>query len=442
MKLSRKRAGAAVAAIAALTLGVAGCGGSDGPAAAGKDQGSGDKVTLRVSVFGRFGYADLYKEYKKTHPNVTIVESAEGDLGKYTQQLTQRIAAGSGAGDVVAIEEGTIIQFLQGADKFVNLQDFGSNDVKDQWLDWKYKQATTADGKTTIGLGTDVGGLAMCYRTDLFQKAGLPTNRDQVSALWPTWDDYIATGEKFQAGIGDKKVHFVDAATNTYNSILMQTAGQGDNTTYFDRDNKFVMESNPAVKSAWDESRKMIDGGLTAKLKSFSNEWNAAFKNGAFATIACPAWMTGYIEGQAGAASAKKWDIAKVPGGGGNWGGSFLGVPTQSKHQKEAVALVKFLTNPKGQLTAFEAEGNLPSAPSLYDDPALKDKTNAYFSDAPIGQIFVEGARNLQPVYLGAKNQPVRDAVENALRSFEQGQKSEADAWDRAVKDAKAAAGA
>ena len=52
--------------------------------------------------------------------------------------------------------------------------------MKDQWLPWKYAQATTADGSDTIGLGTDVGGLAMCYRQDLFEKAGLPTDRDEV----------------------------------------------------------------------------------------------------------------------------------------------------------------------------------------------------------------------------------------------------------------------
>ena len=30
---------------------------------------------------------------------------------------------------------------------------------------------------------------------DLFQSAGLPTDPDQVSALWPTWDGYIAAGQ-------------------------------------------------------------------------------------------------------------------------------------------------------------------------------------------------------------------------------------------------------
>jgi cellobiose transport system substrate-binding protein len=88
---------AAVAA-AGLTFGLAACGGSGG---------SGDgETTLRVNLFGRFGYAELYKQFEKDHPGVKIVETAEGDLGQYNTQLTQRIAAGSGAGDVVAIEEG------------------------------------------------------------------------------------------------------------------------------------------------------------------------------------------------------------------------------------------------------------------------------------------------------------------------------------------------
>ncbi|MGD9959212.1 extracellular solute-binding protein [Nocardioides sp.] len=417
--------GLALAASATLTA----CGGGD-------DEASGD-MTLRVSVFGNFGYEDLYKQFEKDNPGVTIVEAAEGDLGQYNTQLTQKIAAGSGAGDVVAIEEGQIVNFLQSPDKFVNMQDHGSNEKSDQWLDWKYAQATTADGSDTIGLGTDVGGLAMCYRKDLFEKAGLPSDREAVSALWPTWEDYIAIGQKFEDGIGDDKVHFVDSATNTYNSILMQSSDH----TYFDTDGTLVIDSNPAVREAWDTSVQMVDDGITSRLKSFSNEWNAGFKNGSFATIACPAWMTGYIKEQAGEANAGKWDIASVPGGGGNWGGSFLAVPTASKHQDMAIKLAFFLSSAEGQMSAFNAVGNLPSNPTLYDTPELKGAVNDYFSGAPVGQIFVAGATNLTPVYLGAKNQPVRDAVENALRSVENGQKSSEDGWSTAVKDAEAAAG-
>lgn len=433
----RRRAVFAAASVAALSMLVTACGGSDADQAASD---ANEKVTLKVQNFGLFGYQDLYKQYMAAHPNVTIVESAEGDLGKYTTALTQHIAAGSGAGDVVAIEEGAIVNFLQAPDKFVNFQEHGSNEMKSNWLDWKYAQGTTADGKATIGLGTDVGGLAMCYRKDLFEAAGLPTNRDEVSALWPTWEQYMATGKRFQAKAPGKS-KFLDSGTNTYNSILMQVAGTDPGYTYFDKGGALVFESNPAVKSAWDTTNQLLSAGLSANLKSFTNEWNSAFKSGGFATIACPAWMTGYIKGQAGDAGDGKWDIASVPGGSGSWGGSFLAVPTQSKHQAQAVELAKFLSNPAGQLAAFKAAGNLPSSPQDHQDPALLDFKNPYFSDAPVGAIFIKGAASLKPVFLGAKNQAVRDAIENDLRAVEQGKRTSEQAWTQAIKDAKAAAG-
>jgi len=428
----------AVTAVTGLALTMAACGSDSG--GSGSEGSADEPITLKVSTFGTFGYDALYKKYEAAHPNVKITEANEGDLGKYTTALTQRIAAGSGAGDVVAIEEGGITQFLQAPDKFVNFQDEGFNEIKGNWLDWKTAQATTADGKTTIGLGTDVGGLAMCYRTDLFKAAGLPTDRDEVSALWPTWNDFIETGKKFQAGTKGK-TKFIDSATNDYNSILMQEAGKSPGYTYFDKDNKLTFDTNPAVKTAWDTTNQILSAGLSANLKSFTNEWTAGFKNNAFATIACPAWMTANIKGNAGPAGDGKWDIATIPGGSGSWGGSFLAVPTQSRHQKAAVELAKFLSSPEGQLSAFTTAGNLPSSPQDFEDPALAGFKNPYFSNAPVAKIFVEGAKSLKPVYLGAKNQAVRDAIENDLRAVEQGQRSSDEAWQQAITDAKNAAG-
>lgn len=427
--LNRTRRIAASLATVAVALG--------GLAACGDDSGAdGDDITLRVNLFGKFGYTEAYEKFEAANPGVKIVETAEGDLGKYNTKLTQQIAAGGDAGDIVAIEEGQTVAFLQAADKFVNLQEQGGNDVKDRWLPWVWDKATTADGETTIGYGTDVGGLAMCYRRDLFEKAGLPTDRAEVGQLWPTWDDFIATGKKFQQGIDDDKVGFIDSSTNTYNSILMQ---QGD-VTYFDRDDNLVIDSNPAVKTAWDYAVEMTDAGLSAQLKAFSDEWNAGFKNGSFAAVACPAWMTGYIKDQSGEENAGTWDIATVPGGGGNWGGSWLAVPQTSKHQEMALKLIDYLSDEEGQMLAFEAEGRLPSLPALFDEPELQDATNEYFNNAPVGELFVAGASKLEPVYLGTKNVPVRDAVENALRSVENGEVPAQQGWDDAVAAAEKAA--
>ncbi|NUR71137.1 MAG: extracellular solute-binding protein [Hamadaea sp.] len=430
---SRRRALAAVAVLAIGALGLAACGDDkDGTGS------SNEQITLNVDVFGNFGYEELYKQYQAAHPNIKIVERGTGgQLGDYTQQVTQRLAAGSGLGDVIAIEEGMIIDMKSKGSAFVDLNEYGAKDLSGNFLPWKYEAAKTDDGKL-IGLGTDVGGMAMCYRTDLFQQAGLPTNRDEVSKLWPTWDDYINVGKQFKTKV--PKAGFIDAVTNTYNSILMQEAGNTTGYTYFDTKNNYVTDSNPAVRKAWDISNKILEAGLSAKLQAWTDQWNAGFKNAQFATIACPAWMTGYITSQNGDAGKGKWDIATVPGSGGNWGGSWLSVPKQSKHQKEAAELAKFLTNPAGQIAAFKSKGNLPSSPQALDDPAVKAAVNDYFSNAPTGTIYGASAKALKPVYLGAKNVPVRTAVENALRSVEQGQKKSDEAWTTAVADGKKAA--
>ena len=49
-----------------------------------------------------------------------------------------------------------------------------------RYIDWKEKAATTPDG-AVLGLGTDIGPMGICYRTDLLEQAGLPTDPAQLA---------------------------------------------------------------------------------------------------------------------------------------------------------------------------------------------------------------------------------------------------------------------
>ncbi|MFI9641732.1 ABC transporter substrate-binding protein [Micromonospora sp. NPDC051925] len=426
----RRLATTALVATAAL-LATTACGGGEAA--------DGGPVTLTVDVFGQFGYEKLYREYEASHPGIKIVERGTGgNLDEYSPKLTQWLAAGKGAGDVVAIEEGLLVEYKANPQNFVNLLDHGAADLKGNFLEWKWNGGLTADGKQLIGLGTDVGGMAICYRKDLFAAAGLPVDRDAVSKLWPTWQDYVRVGEQFKAK--NTGAAFLDAATNTFNTILLQTAGNTTGYSYYDTGDKLVVDSNPAVRQAYDTTIDIIDSGLSGRYGAWSEEWVSAFKQAKFATIACPAWMTGVIEGNAGPDAKGKWDIAQVPGSGGNWGGSYLAVPKQSRHQAEAIELAKFLTSAKGQIGAFQEKGPLPSSPQALDDPAIVNSTNAYFSDAPVGKIFAAGAKSLEPVYMGPKNQAVRTEVENAVRTVELGQRNPEQGWADATANARKAA--
>ncbi|MEV6207047.1 hypothetical protein [Kitasatospora sp. NPDC051914] len=72
--------------------------------------------------------------------------------------------------------------------------------------------ASSADGKALFGLGPDMGGMALCYRSDLFKAAGLPTERGQVSALLTDRPACTAAGKRFLANSPDKNVKWFDRA--------------------------------------------------------------------------------------------------------------------------------------------------------------------------------------------------------------------------------------
>ncbi len=151
----RRRGPAALGVgLAAVLVAATGCGGDD----AGSNESGGGTIALTVNVFGNFGYEELYKEFEASHPGVTITERGSGsDLSNYTPALTRNLATGSGAGDVVALEEGIMIQFKEKAQNFVDLGQYGGNEDKANFLPWKFEGGRSADGQKLIGLGTDVG---------------------------------------------------------------------------------------------------------------------------------------------------------------------------------------------------------------------------------------------------------------------------------------------
>ena len=392
---------------------------------------AGGKIQLSINDWGNFGYTELIKEYEASHPNIDIVERV-GDYNQTHQGLVQKLAAGSGAPDIAAIDEGYIVQFREQAQNFVNLLDTPAIAArKDQYLPWKWEQSLSADGKTQIGLGTDVGGLAMCYRPSLFKKAGLPTDREEVGALWTTWQDYINVGKTFASKNTGAK--WVDSAVSIFNPVISQTS-----EAFYTKDNQLIVGSNPQVKDAWDIATGIIENKESANLQTSTAPWNAGLQKAAFATMACPSWMRGQVS-QNAPKTKGDWDVAKVPGTGGNWGGSFLTVPKQGKHTAEAIELANWLTAPEQQIKTFKAAGTLPSIPSLYEDAAVKDFKDEFFNNAPVGQIFTSAAAGLKPLYLGPKNGAVRVAIENALTAVQQGNLAPDAGWTRAVKDAEKA---
>ena len=359
-----------------LMMTAAACGGSDDDS---DDSSADGPTTITVATFNEFGYEDLIDEWNAENDDIKIEQVKVGTWDDAKANLYTKLAAGSGLSDIEAIEGDAMPAIMAESDAFVDLTD---PELDGRWLDWKAAAGTNADGQM-IGYGTDVGPEGICYRADLFKKAGLPTDREEVAALMGTWDDYFATGDKFIKAMPDTA--WYDSSGGLAQAMLNQVANP------FETDDETVDVENPELEAVYTTVTDNVERGLSSKIPQWSDDWTAQFQDNGFATMACPGWMMGVIEGNS--EGVEGWDIANVfPGGGGNWGGSFLTVPAQGDNVDEAKEVAAWLTAPEQQAKAFAAVGAFPSQVEAQDSPEVTEAVNAFFNDAPIGEITAERA--------------------------------------------------
>jgi cellobiose transport system substrate-binding protein len=420
LRITPRAAVAAVSAIV-LSLGLAACGGDDDSGGGGGS--ADDPVKITIATFNEFGYEDLIDEWNAAHPELQVTQKKVGTWDDAKENLYTKLAAGSGLSDIEAIEGDSMPAILDQSDSFVDLTD---PDLDGRWLDFKAAAATDADGKM-IGYGTDAGPEGICYRADLFKKAGLPTDRDEVAALMGTWDDYFATGKEFVAKVPGTA--WYDSTGGTAQAMLNQIQNP------FEKSDNTIDVENADLEGLYATLTDNVSAGLSTKLTQWSDDWTASFQKDGFATMACPGWMLGVVSGNA--EGVKGWDFANVfPGGGGNWGGSFLVVPTQSDHPDEAKEFANWITAPEQQVKAFEAIGAFPSQVDALDDPAVTDMTNEFFNDAPVGQILGDRAAaiTVQP-YKGPKYSDILQAFQAALVRVDDGSNSPDESWKTFLSD-------
>ncbi|MGX7672463.1 ABC transporter substrate-binding protein [Plantactinospora sp. DSM 117369] len=414
-----KRVITTAAVFAAAVMLVSGCsGGSDGD--------SGSSGFEFWSFTGINQKADV-EAYTKAHPDVPIKLTEVGSTSETAQALTAALAGGK-VPDLVLIQGDDLPKFMQSPENFVDLSTLGADKMKGDYLDWVMKQSMTEDGKV-VGIPTDVGGMAIAYRKDLFQAAGLPTDRDQVSKLWPNWDAFTEVGKQYVQATGKP---FLD---NTPTSIFFQAVNQGTER-YYDAGHKLSYDRNPQVKAAFDLTLKVSATGISAKQSTFSTGWTAGMSKGDFAVVSAPSWMLTSIRTNA-PGTAGKWDIATIPGGSGNWGGSYLAIPKRAKNPKAAWAYIAEMQSPAGQLAHFLSQGSLPTTPSVYSDAQLIGKTDPFFSGAPIGKIYTQSVVNIKPFYIGPDDAAIGSELLNTLTSVEQGKVDPANAWNTALTNVK-----
>ncbi|MCA1023657.1 ABC transporter substrate-binding protein [Halobacillus litoralis] len=393
---------------------------SDDEAASGEG-----KVALDFWVFGATNYEALAEEYEKENPEVTI-NIKNSELGDHHDSLFTAISAGTGAPDLTMVEVDQLDRYREAQDRFVNLYDLGADEIQDQYLDWKWKMAENGEGEFLFGLPTDIGPKAMYFHTDVFEEAGLPTDPDQVSDLISSPDAFAEAAEKVLDETGKPMVDSMEMAFRANMDALQ--------VSYFNRDGELLItEAGNGVKEAYDYAVELQDKGVVGSFEMWTPEWANALNKGEFAVEMAPAWLKGYMTENAPEGEGK-WKVTTLPTDfAGNWGGSYVAIPSETKNSEEAYAFAQWLLSPENQLKSFTESGLFPSAPEVYEMEEFVNNSDEYFGGQNTAAYFAEAAKEIPEVYKGPKYVTVNNEVMTALRNVQEGADPEEE-WEAAVK--------
>ena len=416
---------AAILASATLTMGVLGF---VSPAQAAIDctkatvSGNGC-IVLTVNTFGDVIQPALVAEYRKLRPDVKLaIKKSDLDALNGTGLFTQCAAGGAGNPDIAAVEISysgfwrAYPQCFKDLRYIKNRAGKSALDIKKDYLSWRWAHGVGYNN-SVIGIPTDVGGLEVAYRWDLFKKAGLPYTRTAVSKAWSTWPKFIEFGKKYVAKLtaAQRKanVGFIDNIGTIYPAIM----NQGTEKYYRNNgtnEGLLIYKTNKQVKLAFDTTVAASSAKIGTRIGQFSSDWNVGMSKGTFAAMLAPAWMMDYIKGQA-PTTRGKWDIASVPGGGGNMGGSQLSIPKGAKNSQEAWNFISWYLAPAQQLKVFKTYGLFPSTPSLYSNYSLTSFKDPFFNNAPVGKIYADGVKKLKPIFEGKLQRCIDMAMGSAI---------------------------
>ena len=314
--------------------------------------------------------------WNKANPkiHVTYVKVDAGDAA--ATKLLTAIKAGSGAPDLMQAEYQKIPTMVS-ANALLDMSKAVPASLKSKFPAGVWS-AVTLGSKGLYGIPQDSGPMMFYYRKDVFDKLG-------IKAAPTTWDEYAADA---------KIVHDADPKNflGTFSSgDAGQFAGltqQAGGSWWASSGGAWSVNINSdAVKKVASYWGGLVQSGVIDNKPQFTPAWNKALASGTQVGWVSAVWAPGVLAGNA-PKTAGKWVMAPLPQwdpsapADGNWGGSAVGVTTQSKHLAAATKFDVWLnTSPEAVAQLVSLGGLYPS--DTVDSKAALSKPTDFFSNQP-----------------------------------------------------------
>ncbi|MBB3137138.1 lactose/L-arabinose transport system substrate-binding protein [Rhizobium pisi] len=306
--------------------------------------------------------------FNKQYPDIKITVEDLGNGQVFDKTLAACAAGGDGLPDIVSIENFEAeIFWSRFPDCFANLKELGyTPDIQAKFPDFKRTELEVGD--VAYAMPWDSGPVAIFYRRDLYEKAGVDPST--IS----TWDDFIAAGKKISAA--NPGVIMAQADFNGDSEWFRMIANE-QGCGYFSTDGQNITINQPACVASLQKVKEMKDAGtLTAANWDEKIQANTAGK-------AASQMYGGWYEGTVRSTSPDlkgKWGVYRMPSltadgpHAANLGGSSLAISATSANKEAAWKFVNYaLGTNEGQVTMLKEFGLVPSLLSAEKDPFVNE---------------------------------------------------------------------
>ncbi|MGO4103672.1 ABC transporter substrate-binding protein [Leifsonia sp. YAF41] len=396
----------AIAAAPLLLAAFAGCSSS----VAG-NSGADEKVTItfqeQFSDAESTQFAAQLKDFEKANPNITVKLIRDNDKSYY-DKLTTQITAGKGP-DIARVEPPRASQFIASGWALPLGDAAGS---KDDYFPASL-ESVTKDGEL-YGVPVDLSALALYYRTDLFQAAGIENPP-------ATWDEFKADAQKLTSGDAHGVGLFGGWGGFEFYPWLWQAGADVLN----EDQTKAVFNSPDAVRALqlWvDLQASAMPAGMATATE---DDLKGPFVSGSLAMMTSGPWM---IPSMKAAGIDGKWAVAPLPEdktAATVLGGLDLLVLKNTKHADEAKTFVAWLMQDSVQKEWASSLGYIPVKTSLYED--------AVFKDDPYVSAFADVLKQARSRPTVPQAGDIDTALGTAVQAALSGTKSAQEALDEAV---------
>jgi arabinosaccharide transport system substrate-binding protein len=337
-------------------------------------------------------YQSAFRSFEKAHPG-TKIESQLVTWQAVTQRLQAAMWSGVKVPDIVEIPIDSAGSYFRGPVEgigFVDLTDrIKEAGLLNSMVRARFAPYTSRD--RIFGLPHDVHPVMLAYNDEILKKEGVDASKIQ------TWDEFAALGRKLTIP-GKRYMMEFDESRSVHLEMLMFQRGGG----MFDENGNVIFDNEIGVETTLWMVPLMAGPNKISNSVGLGPLLTKAVEDGLFIFLSCPDWRSKGFEKDIAKVKGKMKLMplpAAKPGGRrtSTWGGTMLGITTQSPDVDLAWKLAKHLYLDEKELgQRFRDTNIIPALRSAWKQSEFDEKRE-YWSGQQVGNLYASLAPQAPP---------------------------------------------